>query len=207
MSFLCSSLSYLRHSSPVWPAMTMGCMMRVKSLSSTRWRKSTRGSKLEEDREIMLSFSSCSSLFSGIFSSLTRSGNVAPPSRAWQRVKKRSRWLSWYRRRMICCSVVLAMEAEHKKRQRNNGREGETNVTRQCACNARGRLSYCSRVDTCCVLLCCVHTKVAESTCVLCRQREKELDSKKTQTLSCCVCVCKHCSPVCAQKTQPGPRG
>lgn len=43
----------------------------------------------------MLSFNSCSSLFSGIFSSPTRKGNVAPPSRAWQRVKKRSKWLSW----------------------------------------------------------------------------------------------------------------
>lgn len=81
--------------SPVWPAMTMGCVMSVKSLSSTWWRKRTSGSKLAEDKEMMLSFSSCSSLFSGIFSSLTRSGNVAPPSRAWQSVRKRSRWLSY----------------------------------------------------------------------------------------------------------------
>jgi len=100
------------NSSPVWPAMTMGCMMRVKSLSSTRWRKRTRGSKLEEDREMMLSFSSCSSLFSGIFSSLTRRGNVAPPSRAWQRVKNRSRWLSWCgKETMICYGAARVREA------------------------------------------------------------------------------------------------
>ena len=104
LSLLCSN-SDLTNCSPVWPAMTMGCMMRVKSLSSTRWRKRTRGSKLDEDREMMLSFSSCSSLFSGIFSSRTRSGNVALPSKAWQRVKKRSRWLSWCRKETICYRV------------------------------------------------------------------------------------------------------
>lgn len=145
-------LSYLSQVifSPVWPAMTMGCMMRVKSLSSTRWRKRTRGSKLDEDREMMLSFSSCSSLFSGIFSSLTRNGNVAPPSRAWQSVKKRSRWLSWCRKQMICYNVTLAGEAERlkKKGQRNIERDRETNVTRQGACNASGCVSYYSWVAT-----------------------------------------------------------
>lgn len=79
---------------PVCPAMTMGCMMSRKSLSRTWWRKSTSGSSLEEDSEMMLSFSSCSNMFSEIFSSPTRMGNVVLPSRAWHRVKKRSRWLS-----------------------------------------------------------------------------------------------------------------
>lgn len=79
---------------PVCPAMTMGCMMSRKSLSRTWWRKSTSGSKPEEDSEMMLSFSSCSNMFSEIFSSPTRMGNVVLASRAWHRVKKRSKWLS-----------------------------------------------------------------------------------------------------------------
>lgn len=118
-------------------------MIRVKSLSSTRWRKRTRGSKLEEDRDMMLSFSSCSSLFSGIFSSLTRRGNVAPPSSAWQRVKKRSRWLSWRIDCLICYRVILVQGAER-----------ETNALGLSACNASGRMCCYSRFDGVCAPVC-----------------------------------------------------
>lgn len=84
---------------PVWPAMTMGCTESWKSLSSTKWRKSTRGSRREEFRQMMLSFSSCSSVLSVIFWSSTRIGKVTWLSREWQRVKNFSRWLSWEGRR------------------------------------------------------------------------------------------------------------
>lgn len=80
---------------PVWPAMTMGCTNSWKSLSSTRCRKSTRGSRREELRQMMLSFSSCSRAASLIFWSSTRMGKVTWLSREWQSVKNFSRWLSW----------------------------------------------------------------------------------------------------------------
>lgn len=133
--------------------MTIGCMMSVKSLSNTRWRKRTRGSKLEEDREMMLSFSSCSSLFSGIFSSLTLNGNVAPPSRAWQRVKKRSRWLSWCGKtdNLLQCGSCRWKERD-RKRQSNNRRDRGTDVTRKGACTAPGRTLVVFLVRVCAVM-------------------------------------------------------
>ena len=100
----CSHVSKTRHCLPRpspqgllpgWPAMTMGCTNSWNSLSSTRCRNSTRGSRREEFRQMMLSFSSCSSADSLIFWSSTRMGKVTWLSREWQRVKNFSRWLSW----------------------------------------------------------------------------------------------------------------
>lgn len=81
--------------SPGWPAMNMDCTDSWKSLSSTRCRKSTRGSRREEFRWMMLSFSSCSRIFSVIFWSSTRTGKVTWLSKELQRVKNFSRWMSW----------------------------------------------------------------------------------------------------------------
>lgn len=159
--------------------MTIGCMMRVKSLSITRWRKSTRGSKLEEDREMMLSFSSCSSLFSGIFSSLTRSGNVAPPSRAWQRVKKRSRWLSWYKKRMICYSGLFV----DKKQQRDKERD------RQSACNAPGEDVRQKQSGHLLYYVCVCALIFSLPLCMRGRTSEKVTCNASFQPLLTCVCT------------------
>lgn len=74
--------------------MTIGCTASWKSLSSTKCKNKTRGSRREEFKQIMLSFNSCSSEASVIFWSITRMGNVTWLSREWHKVKNFSRWLS-----------------------------------------------------------------------------------------------------------------